>query len=696
MKQQTKPTRRRPKAASPVPEEALSPATEAALRESEERFRALIESASDLIVTITADGNLSYLSPAIQRISGYQADEILGRNIVEFIHADDLPLALQALASRSQIPGLSPEPVELRFRHKDGTWRIVEVLGNNLLHHPAVEGIVLNVRDIAERKRASLKLEEQDNELAFQNEEKEKRAAELVVANKELLFQNEEKEKRAAELVVANKELLFQNEEKEKRAAELAVANKELLFQNEEKEKRAAELVVANKELLFQNEEKEKRAAELVIANKELAFQNEEKEKRAAELVIANKELLFQNEEKEKRAAELVVANKELVFQNEEKEKRAAELSKVGMETARRLQHIQALHAIDQAISGSLDLRLTLSIVLEQVASQLNVDAAAVLLLNPHSQTLEYAAGRGFRSKAIERSRLRLGEDYAGQAALEQRLVSAHDLRTEIKDFVRAGLLAGEDFDCYHGAPLIAKGQVKGVLEVFLRSHRTVDDEWLNFLETLAGQVAIAVDSASLFADLQHSNTELFNAFDSTIEGWSHALDLRDKETENHTLRVTEMTLKLARAAGMAEAELVHVRRGALLHDIGKMGVPDNILLKPDKLTDEEWVAMRKHPTFAFELLSPIAYLRPALDIPYCHHEKWDGSGYPRGLKGEQIPLAARLFAIVDVWDALRSDRPYRKGWPKEKVIEHIKAGSGTHFDPKAVEVFLNMQTGEQ
>ena len=170
------------------------------------------------------------------------------------------------------------------------------------------------------------KLSVANKKLVFQNEEKEKRAAELSIANKELIFQNEEKEKRAAELSIANKELAFQNNEKEKRAAELIIANKELAFQNDEKEKRAAELSIANKELIFQNEEKEKRAAELSIANKELAFQNNEKEKRAAELIIANKELAFQNEEKEKRAAELIIANEELAFQNEEKEKRAAEL----------------------------------------------------------------------------------------------------------------------------------------------------------------------------------------------------------------------------------------------------------------------------------------------------------------------------------------------------------------------------------
>ncbi|NWF63440.1 MAG: PAS domain-containing protein [Chloroflexi bacterium] len=186
--------------------------------------------------------------------------------------------------------------------------------------------------------------------------------------------------------------------------------------------------------------------------------------------------------------------------------------------------------------------------------------------------------------------------------------------------------------------------------------------------------------------------SELAQAYEETLEGWSHAMDLRDKETEGHTRRVTQMTLAIAQSMGLSETELTHIRRGALLHDMGKMAIPDHILLKQDTLSDEEWAIMKKHPVFAYEMLHSISFLRQALDIPYCHHEKWDGSGYPRGLKGEEIPLSARIFAVADVWDALRYDRPYRKGWTSEKVLEYIREQSGKHFDPNVVEVFLKIE----
>ena len=359
------------------------------------------------------------------------------------------------------------------------------------------------------------------------------------------------------------------------------------------------------------------------------------------------------------------------------------------------IERLAALRDIDMAITASLDLRVTLNVFLEHVIIQLNADAATVLLLNPHTQTLEYGSGRGFRSNALKHTHLRLGEGHAGQAALERRTVSIPNMAKAEKGFSRSPLLATEGFISYYAVPLIAKGQIKGVLEIFHRAMLEPDQEWLDFLEALATQAAIAIDNAFLFDDLQRSNIELILAYDTTLEGWSKALDLRDKETEGHSQRVTDMTLKIARKMGVSDAELVHVRRGALLHDIGKMGIPDNILLKPGPLNDEEWKIMRKHPVYAFELLSTIAFLRPALDIPYYHYEKWDGTGYPRGLKGEQIPLSARIFSVVDVWDALCSDRPYRPAWPKEKAYEHISEKAGEDFDPGVVEVFLKVISEE-
>jgi putative nucleotidyltransferase with HDIG domain len=357
-------------------------------------------------------------------------------------------------------------------------------------------------------------------------------------------------------------------------------------------------------------------------------------------------------------------------------------------ETDRRLRHLYALSEIDRAITSSVDLKTSLKTVLDQVRIQLGVDAADVLLLNPSSHILEFISGQGFRTKTIEITTMRLGESYAGRAALEHMIVQVSSLSDD-KERLLTTKLGRENFVSYYGVPLIAKGKVKGVLEIFNRTPLKPDDEWLDFLKALAEQAAIAIDNALLFDGLARSNIQLALAYNDTIEGWSRALDLRDKETEGHTLRVTEKTLELARSFGMNQDELAQIRWGSLLHDIGKMGVPDGILLKPGPLTDEEWVLMRKHPTMAYELLSPIYYLRLALDIPYCHHEKWDGTGYPRGLKGEQIPLAARIFTIVDVWDALRSDRPYRPAWTNKKTIEHIKSGSGTHFDPRLVKAFL-------
>jgi len=361
-------------------------------------------------------------------------------------------------------------------------------------------------------------------------------------------------------------------------------------------------------------------------------------------------------------------------------------------ETAeRRLRHMRALHEIDAAIIGSTDPRVLLSVFLERAAVELQVDAAAILLYNRQAQTLDCAARHGFRTAALQHTHLRLGEGYAGRAASERRLVSNPSIAVDPGEFRRAPLLAAEGFAAYYSVPLITKGTITGVLEIFHRARLVPDAEWLEFLDGLAGGLAIAIENAALFDDLQRSHSQLALAYDTTLEGWCRTLDLRDGETEGHTRRVTETCLRLARALGMTGEDLGHLRRGALLHDIGKMAVPDRILLKPGPLTDEEQEVMHRHAMTAFDLLSPIAYLRPALDVPYCHHEKWDGTGYPRGLAGEQIPLAARIFAVADVWDALRSDRPYRHAWTDEQAGAYIAEQSGKHFDPRVVRTFLDL-----
>jgi putative nucleotidyltransferase with HDIG domain len=245
--------------------------------------------------------------------------------------------------------------------------------------------------------------------------------------------------------------------------------------------------------------------------------------------------------------------------------------------------------------------------------------------------------------------------------------------------------------------PLKLKDAIIGVIFLDNRAQTGLfDQNDLELLSAFADQAAVAIDNARLFEGLQAANKDLAQAnqalelaYDATLKGWVRALDLRDKETKGHTQRVTLLARVLAREAGVQEADLIHITRGALLHDIGKIGVPDSILLKPAALTPEEWDRMKRHTILAFEMLNPIEFLRQAIDVPYCHHEKWDGSGYPRGLKGEVIPLTARIFAIVDVWDALTSDRPYHKAMSQEEANEYIRRQAGSQFDPQLVDIFL-------
>jgi hypothetical protein len=297
----------------------------------------------------------------------------------------------------------------------------------------------------------------------------------------------------------------------------------------------------------------------------------------------------------------------------------------------------------------------TLSVILEQLLSLMHAEGAALATADNQRGGMAIELAYGIWSEL---------QGYWGK---------------EDELFERDGITMPDYAAC---VPLISQGHTLGTLCV--GRARCISGTDLEIL------LAMADIATRTLASRQRTRYEHQEMHDTALEGWVRALELRDNETEGHTRRVTEMTVHLARLLGMTEEEVIHIRRGALLHDIGKIAIPDSILLKAGPLTDEEWQTMRQHPLHACAMLCEIPFLQPALDIPRHHHEKWDGTGYPDGLQGTQIPLAARIFAVVDVWDALRSDRPYRKGWTEERVLEHIRSQAGIHFDPHVVQVFLN------
>ncbi len=365
-------------------------------------------------------------------------------------------------------------------------------------------------------------------------------------------------------------------------------------------------------------------------------------------------------------------------------------------ESQQRLQRIEVLHDIDLAIGANTHLDPILGILLEKVKSQLKVDAVDVLLYDEESRLFRYAASLGFHNPRVKKGQVLFCCGLAEKVAECKDILQIKCLHKFELDPDFRKLIECEGFSCYYGIPLIATGRVIGVLELFHASCLDPDPEWMQYFHALGGQAAVAIENSQLIEGLKNANTELTQAYDATIAGWSLAMDLRDKETEGHTQRVMQMTVALARKIGLPEKDIQFIRRGALLHDIGKIGIPDAILLKPGFLTDEEFDEMKKHPLYAYKMLQSIDYLIPALDIPHLHHEKWDGSGYPHGLKGAAVPLPARIFAIVDVYDALTSDRPYRQAWSKAAALEHIRQESGKHFDPDLVNLFMEFMTEER
>jgi PAS domain S-box-containing protein/putative nucleotidyltransferase with HDIG domain len=614
-----------------------------AVEASEARFRSLVQNSSDIVRLLDRNGAIVYESPAVTRVLGYEPGSRPPDAAFDRIHPDDVERAKQELA-RAMKDGFGQ--ATYRVRHANGEWRWFESVGVSMFDDPNVGAFVLNSRDITDRKRVEEALRE---ERAFNQ---------TIVDNLPGVF-----------YVIDERGNHHQWNGNYARLLGYGVEDMRRL--------RALDLIDADDR-------------ELVAGRIREVF---EKGSASCEARLVAKDgrripyLLTGALVKRGGERYLAGVGLDLSAQKAARE----EIASLNAELQDKLERITTLHEIDNTISSSTSLGLTLSVVLKQVMSCLKVDASGVLLYDSDTDRLRYCAARGLNGKAIRSTDLSLGEGLPGMAALQRRLLFVEGPAETGRELARLGLFEEEGIESYVAAPLVARGKLLGVLELFHRSRTQRDEDWFSFLDTLVTQVAIALDNATLVENLQRSNAELRIAYDTTIEGWARTLDLRHEDTEWHSRRVTDLTVRLAERMGVRGEELVRIRRGALLHDIGKMAVPDDILLKPGKLTAEEWEVMKRHTTYAYELLSPIPFLQSAIDIPYCHHERWDGTGYPRGLRGEQIPLAARIFSVVDVFDALTSDRPYRRAWSKERALAYLREQAGTQFDPAAVEAFLEM-----
>ena len=355
----------------------------------------------------------------------------------------------------------------------------------------------------------------------------------------------------------------------------------------------------------------------------------------------------------------------------------------------RRLAELEVLYKMSTSLRYLESLDEILKTMLDQILAAINTNAGAIWLKKHDQDELYLASAQGWYT-GLDNLIVKPKDSIVGYTYVK-------DKPYRCEEFVQDNKLSASSLNVtppgWGGAmiPIHSHKERIGVLDIAVPLPRKITDEEIRLLVSIAEMAGIAIHRTKIFEELQDAGIALASAYDETIKGWANALELRDKETEGHSERVTAFTLKMAKNMGIPEDKLIHIYRGSILHDIGKMGVPDTILLKPGPLDDREWEIMRKHPQYAYEMLKPIDYLKPALNIPYCHHEKFDGTGYPRGLKGDEIPHEAKIFAAVDVFDALTSDRPYRLAWSKKEALEHIRKESGKHFDPKVVTIFLEL-----
>ena len=627
---------------------------EKALLEREAYFRALIENSAEGIAIVDAQGNVRYIAPSEERLTGYSVEEIQGNSAFQYIHPDDLPNVLKMFAEGVATPG-AVRSVQYRLQHKSGEWHYYEITGHNMLDDPHIAGVIANYRDITERKLA---------EDALRASERKFRALAENIPSVVYQCKNDDR----YTMIYLNDSVEELTGYSKKEFLEDGLSFFDLYHPDDYASipsPSTSEIAVANKESFHITYRIRHKSGEWRWVDEwGTGVVDDAGDVQYIEGVIID----------------------------------ITERKRVEEDLIRRAHELEALATASATLRTAQNVISMVPVLAKQALRAVGGDFSSIYLFESasgdyvshgwfsaedesdelkHEPILRHRAGEGITGHVVDTGEVYITEDMQKDPFL----IALDGERDRLKD-----LCGGISL------PLRAQEKIIGVVHIWMASRHSFSESEVRILTALAEMAGNAIQRAMLFEQtIQHAN-ELALAYDNTLAGWARALELRDEITEGHTRRVTELTLQLARALDIPQHELIQIRRGALLHDIGKMGIPDSILHKPGPFTMQERAIMQRHPQYAYDMLAAIPFLESALDIPYCHHEYWDGNGYPRKLSGEDIPLSARIFSVVDVWDALTSDRPYRLAWSKEKTREYIVERAGKQFDERVVEVFFSLE----